>query len=136
MFRRIKNPNIIVKIKSNFTGDGLYNQDAIANELYRVMLSEPRKIFVVCNFDIHRNINGFLVAWVEDGRDHVWLSQAWSSPQQINRESGKEAIEMIKQWARDEHNLHEIRFETERNPDAIARVWGFETHAYIMKCKF
>lgn len=132
--KRIKDPKIIKYLRPYFTEDGAFTRDIIAKELFEIMIAVPDEIFVAVIFE-KDEIYGFGIAWIQDNREYVWLAQAYSKPG-CKRDYGKQAIEMIKQWAIDEHCIHKVRFETERNPKVIERVWGFKTHAYIMEGKF
>lgn len=132
--RRAKNPVIIKHLRPFFIEDGAFNRDVIAKELFDKMVSIPDKIFVVIIFE-GDELRGFGIAWVPINREYVWLAQAWSKPGS-DRDYGEEAINMIKQWAVSAHNLHEMRFETNRNPKAIERVWGFKIHSTVMRDKF
>jgi len=132
--KRARDPAIIKHLRKFFTEDGAFTRDIIAKELFEIMVAVPEEIFVAIIFE-NNEIHGFAISWLMDNREYVWLAQAWSKPGS-GRGYGKIAIDMIKQWAIKEFNIHEIRFETERNPEAIERVWGFKTHAYIMKSNF
>jgi len=132
--KRIKDPVIIKHLRKFFTEDGAFTRDIIAKELFEIMIAVPDEIFVAVSFDGNK-IQGFAISWLMDNREYVWLAQVWSK-QGSGREHGRIAIDMIKQWAIKEFNIHEIRFETSRNPEAIERAWGFKTHAYIMQGKF
>lgn len=132
--RRWQNPEIIKHLRHYFTEDGSFTRDVIATELFNVMITTPEEIFVVVIFD-ENDLQGFGIAYVPNNRKYVWLAQVWSKPG-IDRKYGKKSMEMIKQWAVQNFNIHEIRFETSRNPKAIKRVWGFKKHSTIMNSEF
>ena len=132
--KRTQDPKIIKFLRPYFAEDGAFTKDIIAKELFNIMCSVPDEIFVVVIFEQDK-ICGFAISWLMNDREYVWLAQAYSKPG-TNRRYGREAIEMTKRWASKEHNIHEIRFETSRNPAAIERVWGFKPHATVMNCRF
>ncbi len=132
--KRTQDPKIIKFLRPYFIEDGAFNRDIIAKELFDIMRSTPDEIFVVVILEQDK-ICGFAISWLMNDREYIWLAQAWSRSG-TDRCYGKEAIEMIKRWASKEHNIHEIRFETSRDPKAITRVWGFEPHATVMSSKF
>lgn len=131
---RVQDPKIVNELKPLFTEDGMYCRDEIGQEVFGLMTFKPKDIIVLVIRE-SENLKGFVVATAEPNREYIWIYQAWYDPK-CKRKYGKEAINMLKQWAVDEHNAHEIRFETTRNPKAIKRAWGFTVHAYIMKCEF
>lgn len=132
--RRATDPKIIKVLRPYFIEDGAFTRDIIAKELFEIMIAVPNEIFVGIIFE-ENEIYGFAVAWLPDNREYIWLAQAWSKSGS-ERKYGQAAIEMIKQWAMEKFNIHEIRFETNRNPKVIERVWGFKSHATVMNCKF
>lgn len=134
LIRRVTNPRIVEFLHPFFIEDGAFTRDIIAKEIFNIMFITPNEIFVATIFE-KAEFLGFAIAWVQEDREYVWLAQAWSKPG-TDRKYGKQAIEMIKQWAIKEHNKHEIRFETDRNLKAIERVWGFKPHATVMSGKF
>lgn len=134
IIQRVTNPLIIKTLYPLFIEDGGFTRDIVAKELFQIMITSPNEIYVATIIE-KDEILGFAVAWVQEDREFVWLAQAWSKPE-TDRRYGKEAIKMIQQWALKEHNLHEMRFETDRNPKAIERAWGFKFHATVMNCKF
>lgn len=131
---RIQDPKIIKHLRKFFTEDGAFTRGIIAKELFEIMIAVPNEIFVAVVSE-EDTIYGFAICWLMDNREYVWLAQVWSKSG-LDRKYGKEVISMIKQWAIKEFNIHELRFETERNPKAVEKIWGFKTHAYIMNCKF
>ena len=132
--KRATNPAIIKYLRPYFIEDGAFTRDIIAKELFEIMISIPDEIFVAVIFEADE-IYGFGIAWLMDNREYVWLAQAYLKSG-TDRSYGKKVIKIIKQWAINEHNIHKIRFETERNPEAIERVWGFKFHATVMECEF
>ena len=132
--RRATNPSIIKFLNPLFTEDGAFTRDIIAKELFEIMIATPDEVFVIVIFE-DDEILGFAVAWVQDDREYIWLAQAYSKPG-CDRCQGKVAIDLIKQWAIEKFNIHEIRFETDRNVKAIERAWGFKQHATVMSSKF
>jgi len=132
--KRVQDPKIIKHLRQFFTEDGAFTRDIIAKELFEIMIAAPNEIFVAVIFE-ENTIYGFAISWLMDNREYVWLAQAWAK-HGSDRKYGRAVIDMIKQWAIKEFNIHEIRFETERNPKVIERAWGFKMHAYIMNCKF
>lgn len=132
--RRVTNPEIIKFLYPFFIEDGAYTRDIIAKELFEIMVSVPDEVFVAVIFE-ENEIMGFGIAWIQDNREYIYLSQAWSKPG-CNRNYGKKAINVIEQWAIKEYNIHEMRFETKRNPEAIERAWGFKLHSTTMRSNF
>jgi hypothetical protein len=133
--KRIENIDIIKSLYPLFIEDGAYTKDIIAKELYQIMTYTPKDVFIGVIFNDNNDIIGFGVAWRPDDREYIELTQAWMHPK-CKRKFGLKVIEMIKKWAIKEFNIHEIRIDTNRNPKAIKRVWGFTIHSYIMNCKF
>ena len=131
---KVSDPKVAKELKQFFTEDGLYCKDEIYQEIFGLMTFKPNDIAVIVLRD-DGELKGFAMATVEANREYIWISQAWYNPN-CKRIHGKQAINMLKQWAIEEHNKHEIRFETERSPRAIKRAWGFKVHSYIMKCEF
>ena len=132
--KRAKDPQIIKYLRPYFIEDDACTRDIIAKELFDMMVSVPNEIFVVVIFE-ENELKGFGIAWIPDNREYVWLSQAWSKSGN-ERKYGREAIEMIKQWAISEHNIHEIRMETLRNPKVMERIWNFKPYAVVMRNRF
>jgi len=132
--RRSTSPKIIKYLRPYFTEDGAFTRDIIAKELFEIMIATPNEIFVGVIFEENK-IYGFGIAWLMDNREYIWLAQAWSKSGS-ERRYGQAVLDMIKQWTIKEHNIHKMRFETNRNPEAIERVWGFKFHATVMKCEF
>jgi len=114
--------------------DGGYTRDVITKEILFMMTNSPDDIYVSVAFD-RNELTAYAIGWTLPDRQYIWLGQAWIKPG-VSRKSVKQALEDIKKWAAKEHNIHEIRFETERSADAIARSWGFNIHGHIMNCKF
>lgn len=132
--KKAENPIIVKYLKPFFIEDSFYTKDIIAKEIFNMMVKVPREIFVAIIFEKDL-LHGFIIGWLEKDNNFIWITQAWSKPG-TDRKYGRKAINMIKEWAVNNFNIHEMRFETNRNPKAIERVWGFKIHSYIMKDKF
>lgn len=129
---RAKHPEILQEIMPHLVEDGHYNKAIIVKELATMMLAMPDEICVVVAYQ-DRELVGYTIGWIPVDRKFVWLGQSWNT---VDRKFGQRAIATVKQWAIDEHDIHEIRFETERNGFALAKKWEFEVHGYIMGCNF
>ncbi len=132
---RATNPEIMRLIYPHLVEDGEYTRRIIAKDILGMMTAAPNEIFVAVAFDKEEELVGYTIGWIPVERRYVWLGQSWSSGE-YSRNELKDALELVKRWAANEHDIHEIRFETERNADAIVRAWGFELHGYIMNCRF
>lgn len=132
--RRFTDPAIIKHLAPFFTEDRAFTRDIIANEFIEIMLAIPNEIFVVVVFD-KEDLYGFAISWLMKDRGYIWLAQAYSKSGN-DPSYKKKVFDMMKNWAIETHNIHEIRFETEHNTKAIERISDFKVHGYIMNWKF
>lgn len=131
---RAKSYEVLKYIYPHLVEDGEYTKDIIIEEIAGRMMNDPDSICVMVVFE-GQEIIGYTIAWTLTNRNYVWLGQSWSS-KNLSRNDAKKAVEAIEEWAEETHEIKEIRFETERNPDALERVWGFDIHSYIMQRKW
>lgn len=47
--------------------------------------------------------------------------------------TGKELLEKIEDWARDEHDVHFLRCITRQNPEAMSRLFGTTLTGYVLE---
>ena len=130
----VHNPAIVRELEPFFIADGTYTKAYIAKELFEKMVARPDDVIVIVLLESGK-LKGFAVAWTIAGMDYIFLNQAKYWPG-CERMYAKLALQAIEKWAVDKHNIHKMRFETDRNPKAIERAWGFKIHSYIMNKVF
>jgi len=127
---RATNYKILKHIYPHLVEDGEYNKDIISKEICSMMMNTPNDICVSVVFNGDELI-GYTIGWTLLDRRYVWLGQSWLKVG-VNRKDVIKALDIVESWAIEEHNIHEIRFETERNGEAVSRAWGFNVHGYLM----
>jgi hypothetical protein len=114
--------------------DGL-SQGAVLAEFSGMLRHAPEsfRAFILVEESETPSIIGQIVAWKPSEKPWVWVEQAW-----VHNEAPKswkvELFRMVKSWAR-QLGLSELRCETHRNPETLARRWGWSVHSTVMRLK-
>lgn len=130
---RTKKPEILKYIYPKMVVDDGANKDIIAEDIFAMMNNNPDNTCVIVGFD-GDYLKIFLIAFYEEGKNFVWIDQVWIDTD-VNKKYSNELVDAIKKWAKDFHNIDELRFQTERNPEAFKRSWGFNIHSYVLSNK-
>jgi len=131
---RARDYHIMEYIIPHLVEDGSYNRNIIAEEILNMMVNSPDDVCIAVVFE-GSDLVSYTIGWVIKNREYIWLGQSWIKAG-VSRNNIIDGLRIVKLWAIEEHNIHEIRFETERNPKALSRAWGFDIHGYIMNCEF
>lgn len=106
-------------------------EQELAQQLKQALHGRPETVFVV---QARRDgeLIGFIVCDLAIGHPYVWMSQAWSHPQNTFRVAD-EMWRRVREWA-EMVGKGEVRAETRRQVDALRRRFGFEVESVTISC--
>lgn len=128
-FIRLRNSIGIDYMKEHLVAEES-NLEDFMNGLKAMLVEEPENIFITQAWEGDK-LKAFLISLNMIKRNYVWLDQVWSdldNPPDVN----DKIFFRFLMWV-DSLGKKEIRIETKRDEDAIARRWKFEKYSAIMK---
>ena len=128
---RAENPNVVRYIYPKLVVEDGYSQEKAIEDIYFFLDSRPEDICAAVIFDGDELV-GMLIAMHFDYRDHIWIEQAWVDSS-VSKADSTKMLELVEDWAIDNFGIRELRFQTDRNPQAFERRWGFEVKGHIMR---
>jgi len=113
-------------------GDSSAHDDGL--ELFTMMNRHHDKTCVSVILD-NNEIVGHTCGHLWYGDKYVWSFNSWVK-KGVPKEYVVEGLDIIKQWSADNFNIHEIRCETFRNPEAMHRAYKWNKYSTIMTLEF
>lgn len=102
----------------------------IAEFIYGLLINRPDDICIATLFDGSK-LRGMVIGIQEPFRDFIWIEQAWID-KGVKKADSCKLLELIEDWALEEFDIKELRFQTERNPSTFEKAWKFRVKGYVM----
>lgn len=101
----------------------------VALDELKVLVGQAKSCIIVAVDD--NKIVGHIIAYKPHLRNFVFISSARLRGEY--HEIAEEALEMVYDFAVNECEVREVRFETERSSAALIRAYGFEELSVVMR---
>ena len=129
---KVNNPEVVKLM--NISGDSELSSDEAKARLVMDMIANPDNVCVVVIVDGEK-IVGHTVGLLPADRNIIWSLHSWVD-KDVDSKYSHEGSEIVKNWAINSFDIHEIKCETQRSARAMQKAYGFEEESIIMSCKF
>jgi hypothetical protein len=130
---RTQRPEVLKYIIPHLITGSDLERDNLINSLLTKMVTTPDDICVAIAID-GADLIGYTIGWVVN--NNIWLGQSWLDVNYDREDVGFKAIDVVKEWAVETHDIHDMRFETKRSARALSKAWGFKELSVIMQMEF
>ncbi len=131
IFRAV-NPKVAAMMK--FFDDKDSSAGDNMKEMFHMMTAESERVCVSVIFDGDELV-GHTCGYKHDDKDFMWSFNSWVK-KGIDKEFAIKCLDIVKQWSIDTFDIHNMRCETFRNPEAMKRAYDWDKYSTIMELLF
>lgn len=130
---RVRNPEGVDLADSYFLHDpDIEHEDFIA-ELKTGLVHNLQNVLFLQTWDFEKEkLIAFILAVNIPNQKHVYIHQAWNDPENSTKAVIDSLLQRVILWT-ENFGKTKIRMETLREPDAMARRFGFKKYSTIME---
>ena len=125
-----RQPQAITFIQDYLIPDEEYEKDTFVELLKSMIAERPDDMFVPIAIDGDKPV-AFLIAMAPQEQRHVWIMQAWASPELTDQRMKDTMFLELVMWTLGS-GRRSIRAETQRDTKPFLRRWGFKPFSEVL----